>query len=816
MDVEVRLTGRMQRLRLASPILACLLCLALFVVAMAADASVARAASGFQIESYSLSATEEGGAPDTQAGSHPHTLSAEAVLAHEASNPADEVKAMSIELPPGLIVDPLVVPHETLAGEAQIEAGGSSVSAPLETLAPQAGELGALGFKLGGVPVRIGVAIAEEGSRASGDGGYRMTLDIHDLPAVADIESLKLVIDRAAPSIVTLPTSCTAAPQSTLQAESWGSDLASQSSSLPQMSGCGEPPFAPTLSVFPEVFQASEPSGYTLSLQVPQSQLASGPATAQMQSASILLPAGVSVSLSATHGLEGCTEAQVALATAQPAQCPGAARLGDVEIKTPLLSEPLRGDIFLATPEANPFGSLVSVYVAAEAPSSGTVIKLAGEMLLNPSTGQAALRFEDMPQLPIGEIRLRLFGGPRALLSNPPTCGPATSTAALAPWSGQAAAMPSSSFVVSEGANGAPCASPAPFEPKVRVEPTSVPAGATSALLLSLSRGPGQQDLSRFDVQLPAGAAWNPAGVQACGEPAASEGSCPAASRIGTAILRVGAFPEPASFTGAVYLTEGYLGAPSGLSIALDATAGPLHLGEAVVQAGVGDASNGPLTITSGPLPQILDGIPLQSSALEFEIERHGLILYPSACQARQILTTVQSIEGVSAQATTPFTVEGCQAAPAPPTVAPAPTAPAVASTASPSTGKKGDARHARRMASRHAISHIHDRIASGRLLLRFTTSTRGRIRIAGRAVHSYTERLGRGRHRVQLKLTAFGRRAIRRHRRLELRLILRSHGRRLRIRGWIVRPGPRHSPRHTHSPQGGNDAFHGSGSREP
>jgi hypothetical protein len=95
---------------------------------------------------------------------------------------------------------------------------------------------------------------------------------------------------------------------------------------------------------------------------------------------------------------------------------------------------------------------------------------------------------------------------------------------------------------------------------------------------------------------------------------------------------------EPYTLSGGkVYLTEGYEGAPFGLAIVTPVKAGPLDLEDApendpacdclVVRAKVEvNPQTAQLTIATGVIPQIIDGIPLQIKDLNITIDRQGFI----------------------------------------------------------------------------------------------------------------------------------------------------------------------------------------------
>ena len=136
--------------------------------------------------------------------------------------------------------------------------------------------------------------------------------------------------------------------------------------------------------------------------------------------------------------------------------------------------------------------------------------------------------------------------------------------------------------------------------------------------------------------------------VQLCPQAQAQAGACGAQSEIGSATVGAGPGPEPVFVNGSVYLTGPYEGAPFGLSIVVPATVGPFDLGTIVVGAKIDvNPTTAALTITSGPLPQSLDGIPLQLETVNLDIDREGFMLNPTDCRPLAFEGTVQSSQSL-------------------------------------------------------------------------------------------------------------------------------------------------------------------------
>jgi hypothetical protein len=112
---------------------------------------------------------------------------------------------------------------------------------------------------------------------------------------------------------------------------------------------------------------------------------------------------------------------------------------------------------------------------------------------------------------------------------------------------------------------------------------------------------------------------------------------------------------------GEVFLTESYEGAPFGLSIVNPAVAGPFNLGKVIVRAKVEvNPYTAALTITTGTIPHILDGIPLQIKHINVTIDRSNFTFNPTNCAPQSITGTVASVEGAVSPVSVPFQAVNC------------------------------------------------------------------------------------------------------------------------------------------------------------
>jgi hypothetical protein len=429
-------------------------------------------------------------------------------------------------------------------------------------------------------------------------------------------------------------------------------------------SGCSSIPFSPTVALTPSTTQRDQPDGVAVDVHVPQDQKPADLATSQLREARVVLPEGMSLNPSGARGLEACTDAQFGEGTNSAVACPAGSEVGTAEIVTPVLGEALKGKLYVGEPKAGAgpeSGEEYRLFVDAENESEGIKVRLTGNVSANASTGRLTATFANDPQLPFSDLFLNFKQGPRALFANALTCGTATLSSTLVPYSGNAAATPSSSFAVDNNGSGGACPGTLPFAPAAGASLSSKAAGATTNLTLNLTRADGEGTLSGLTVKLPEGLLANLNGIALCGEPQAAAGSCSEESKVGSATIAAGAGSEPLSLTGKVFLTGPYNGAPLGLSIAVPAVAGPYNLGTVVVRAAVNvDTVNGQITIASDPLPTIVGGVPLRLKGVKLEINRSGFLVNPTTCGTATIAGTITSTSGQSEPFSSPAQIEGC------------------------------------------------------------------------------------------------------------------------------------------------------------
>jgi hypothetical protein len=728
----------------------------------------------FGIEEYSLIPETEGGAIDTQAGSHPFQITSIVTFNSQSPDAGGRPRTVALpknviaQLPPGFIGNPTpfaqctdaqfskseepeergkltnACPASSAIGVASLTfnepatVGFGTVTAPIFNMVPRVGEPARFGILAAGIVA----AFLDTQIRSGGD--YGVTVSSLNIPEIQWLLGAKLTFwgtpgapahaqqhgwdclyglggpsacpsapTSSPPPFLVMPSSCAPPWQSTLQAESWSApgkpaEVAEAFTyRLPEaIDGCDHLPFAPEIKVTPDVSAGSTPTGLNVDVHVPQNAILNSESLAEsaVKDINVALPAGVVVDPSGADGLQACSEGLVGFqgftATAlgpdtatftpklpEPLQaglnfCPTASKIGTVKITTPLLpkGQDVTGSVYLATQNENPFGSLIALYIIAEDPISGAVVKLTGETRLS-ETGQISTTFKNNPQLAFEDAELHFFGGERAPLGTPAHCGPYTTNASFDPWSGNPPVSSQSTFLITSGPGGAPCPGQAlPFAPTLAAGMVNIQAGAFSPLTTTLSRGDGEQDLGSVSVRMPPGLSGVLTGVKLCPEAQANAGSCPPESQIGETTVSAGLGQDPVSVKGGrVYITEAYKGAPFGLSIVNPVKAGPFDLERdssnpaqnppcdcVVVRAKVEiDPLTAQLQVSTDPegpyaIPHMIDGVPVQIKHVNVLITRPNFTFDPTNCNPLMITARITSDEGASRSLEEPFHAANC------------------------------------------------------------------------------------------------------------------------------------------------------------
>jgi hypothetical protein len=623
----------------------------------------------------------------TQAAGHPAWGGTKFIMNHSGSDvEGASVKRIRVDIPPGLAANPQAplpkcsieqfdaapkgCPAGSIAGTTEMEA----VAEPLGMLALTLPSLEGTVYNLeapAGLPLDFGIAVEPAGQlitpirmflegHLDWSGDYHEYFEINNVPDEAEVKALlgtksplkvlmsKLNFDgHAGGDFLTLPSVCSSTTTSHLELESWNGEIARTETHTPfGVEGCAGVPFKPTVTLLPETSTADIPDGATAIVKVPQHTGPEEINSSDVGHVHVTLPEGMTLDPSAAHGLEPC----------KGFPCPASAtKLGSVTIETDLPPKSLTGSVYLGDPGGGAItGPPYTIYLEATS-VYGVTVRLQGTVNPNPSNGRVEVSFDDNPQLPFSELILSLNGGPRAPLANPLTCGSTSIETLFTPYTATAAVLASTPFST-EG-----CPSPA-FALGQSTQESSGTAGAYTSYTFGLSRSDGQQYLSQLYTVLPPGLVGAIPSVTLCGEPQAQKGECPSASQIGTANVTAGAGSEPYAFSGPVYLTGPFDGAPYGLSIPIEAIAGPFDLGRVTTRATIGvDPYSGRVIATSS-LPTIVGGVPLRVKTLSVSVNRPDFLFNPTNCEALATNSLLTSTLSTTQNASSPFQVGDCGA----------------------------------------------------------------------------------------------------------------------------------------------------------
>ena len=663
--------GQLRRIRRS------LTLVAIFVLAVAATsaATAPLAQAAVQVTSLTVS-------PNNPTANSSPNLTVSMNFAYTPSS--DDIKRLTITLPPGLVGNPNAVTKCTTAQfSADSCPSGSDVgdttvrvvvdalgmnldaSGDVYNLQPQSGE-----------PARLGVIVRPPLANkifltvpvaVRPDLDFALENRIDNLPRTTyipiflsnfdvTITSMSLTLNGmvGGQRFLTMPSSCNTA-NLTVTAGSWDSTATATRSAPITPTGCASLAFNPSFAFTTQTTRAETPSGATAAITLP-----SGSPT--LKRAVVTLPPGVAINPAAADGLAACSDAQFAADSNSAPACPSASRVGTVEFDTPLLGL-LTGDVYFAQPtDARPWGLFVSIS------GPGFFAKLVGNVAIDQSNGQITTTFDDIPQVPFTAFRLTFNGGSKALLVTPRACGAAQAQAQLTPWSSSTPVARNSTVTISWDGAGAPCPSPRPFNPTLALTLSDSSAGASPAMTLTVTRPDRDQELGSLRVSLPPGLLGYLAmdGLSLCSPASAASGSCPASSRVGSVAATSGPGTSPVTLNGDVYLTSApRSGAIAGLAVVIPARVGPVDLGRVVVtNALVLRTSDFGLVVESDRLPSALKGIPLAVRSLAIRLDRSGFLRNPTRCGTLQAAATIAASDGRTADRSVPLAISGCDRLP--------------------------------------------------------------------------------------------------------------------------------------------------------
>ena len=669
---------------------------------LATSASAATEFDKFAVESASASLST------TQAGAHAD-LTTDFALTRKEGLPYGRTRDVDFALPPGMIGNPQAVPRCTAAQlgarneESEcpvasqvgvtavrvIEPTSAVFLEPIYNMKPPAGSdiVARFGFFAALWPAFVNVRVdptdyslvASIEGAPSIAGLLEATTTIWGVPASPSHDNLRLTpleaIEHELPAggraaglpeapFLSNPTDCSLQRQLTVTARSY--QLPANPSTItvpfPQITGCGKLNFSPAFSADPTNPEAAAPTGIDATLRIPQNEAPGGLATSTMRGATVSLPEGMAINPAAGDGLEACSADQVGFGQNKTSACPEAAKIGSVEIDVPALEETLHGAVYQRTPEP---GHLFRFWLVTD--EQGVHLKLPAEIEANLLTGQVTTHFDGIstlggnPQVPFSELRLHVFGGPRAPLSTPEHCGTFQTHYSFVPWSGKPPATGDAPMQITSGCNKGG------FAPGLSAGTLNSGGGEFSPFTFTLTRSDGEANPQTIALHLPQGLLAKLGGVPLCPDDAATSGACPADARIGSVTASAGVggaplwIPQPGKTPTAVYLAGPYKGAPYSVVSVVPAQAGPFDLGTVVNRAGIFvDPETALATIKTDALPQILEGVPVSYRTIHVEVDRKNFTLNPTSCARKQIVATVTATGGATAEPSDGFQATDC------------------------------------------------------------------------------------------------------------------------------------------------------------
>ena len=676
------------------------------------ELTVSATPAGFGLSKIDVWSSNSDGTIDTRAGSHPYEFAFNFQMnANAKGKPEGEARDMTVNVPAGLIGNATAVarctreqfdeencPTASQIGTLAIGLGGYLPIyniPPLEVynMVPPPGHPAQFAFNLFNNQVFVDASVRS-------DGDYGITEHVVNIPQREIVSSTMTIWGvpadsshdnqrycRADPNegcassdgqvpFMTLPTSCGAPEEFSAVANEWfdgsktsGTNALTRDESWTPVGlvECEHLGFQPTVEVAPDTSNADTPAGLAVDVKVPQTGLGdvNGVAMSNIKDTTVTLPEGVVINPGQAAGLAACQMDESAIGTQEAPSCPSNSKVGTDEIETPLLAHGLKGNVFIL--QSNP----PSLKLLVAASGEGVNLKLVGDVHLDEASGRLTTTFTETPELPFTDFKLAFSGGAQAALATPTRCGAYHTQSDFTPWSTPLVSdvAPASEFLISAGVGGASCpGTTLPFAPQLTAGSTTDQAGGFTDFSMLLTRQDGQQRIGSLQFKTPEGLLGMISKIPLCPEAQANAGTCSSASQIGHTVVEAGpgpyplVVPQPGQPPAPIYLTGGYKGAPYGLSIVVPLHVGPFTLQTQVVRAKIEvNPLTTQLTVTTDPLPTIIDGIPADLRAINAVIDKPGFMFNPTGCEPGAFSGTAYGTEGSSAPISSHFQMGSCR-----------------------------------------------------------------------------------------------------------------------------------------------------------
>ncbi|HWI70502.1 MAG TPA: hypothetical protein VNT55_01005, partial [Baekduia sp.] len=606
---------------------------------------------------------------DPRAGAH-----SDFNLSFSVTDPGDDLRDLTVDLPTGLLGNPLATTQcaeaalnaDACPADSAVGTNTTSVTAsvlglpvPLDVdgtvynVQPPANEPARLGIvlrPLGGIIGKIFIIVK---IRVRDDDDYGLQTIIQNLPRSQsglpiDIRALKLTLDGMLAnghSFMVNPTTCTPATTK-ITATSYASSRPVTATAAFTPADCGGEPFQPGMQI--GLDQATPDTITPTSIGLTQPADVGGRAVSHVKRAVVRMPVGTTLNPSLAPTLELCSDAQFGPQGDPDVKCPAASLVGHVAFDNPLLGT-VPGDVYFGRAPGDPYRLLII------GRKSGVTVKIKASVQPDDDTGQITTVFDNLPRVPFTKFDLTFIGGPRGAVVTPPACGTYTGSITATPWSGTAPQTPTTSFEIADDGGCAP-----KEQPSISGRMSSTKALGGGTLALDIQRPADSRRPKKLDVILPSGLVGKVFSVPMCPTAKAAAGNCPSSSEIGDVTTVVGSGPLPITLKGKAYLGTGTSTAIARIWLDIPVHVGPIDLGTFTLANSLTlGQTDGRVHVTAN-LPDAFKGFPLGLRRLQMTVDRKDFLLNPSGCDARTFDVAATAVDGTTGSGSGPFQATGC------------------------------------------------------------------------------------------------------------------------------------------------------------